>query len=104
MVSDENPTSEVADWGSGRDRPSRPPHGPSGIWIRLITAGVLLIAVCSVVTAWTVVEMREDGQLLDCYYRLGVDFTDPEEDRQYDDLNATQRAIVDRLDCDVPGR
>lgn len=103
-MSDDPREAEIATWGSGADRPARAPSDASAMWLRVITAGVLVIAACSVVTAWTVVEMREDGQLLDCYYRLGVDFNDPEDQRSYEDLNATQRAIADRLDCDLPGR
>ena len=103
-MSDEHRPSEVADWGSGDDRPTRALRDRTQCPLLLITAGVFLVATCSAVTAWTVVEMRKDEQVINCYLRLGLGFGGPEEGRHYDDMSDSQRAVVDRLDCDVPGR
>jgi len=104
-VSEEYREIEVVEVGSGPPKPSRPPRAGNrtDLLLTLLVIGVFLGAAASAFGAWTVLESQKDTRMLNCLY-VGVDFTGSESSTDYDDLPKRQRELIDRFDCDVPGR
>ena len=104
-MSDEYREIEVVEVGSGPPRPARPPRtrNRTDLLLTLLVVGVFLGAAASAYAAWTVRETQQDNRLLNCMY-VGVDFTSSDSDSDYDDLPESQQRLIDRFDCDVPGR
>lgn len=104
-MNDEHRPIEIVDLGSGRPAPTPSPRERNTVLLSVIAVCVAIAAAGSVYTGWTVHQSREDNRLLTCLYNVGFGFGDPEDDAQtYDDLTAQQKEVVDRLDCDIPGR
>jgi hypothetical protein len=90
----------VVSGGSDPDRPVPAPKNHQTRLLQLIAVGVFLVAAAAGFTAWTVYQEQQDSRVLNCAF-LGV-----RDDGQieYDDMEKYEQKIVDRLDCDVPGR
>jgi hypothetical protein len=92
----------VVSGGSDPERPIRAPQDHQQGLLRLIAVGVFLVAAGTAFTGWTVYQQAEDNRTLNCAY-LTVAGSD-DDSQNYDDMPTYQQKIVDRLDCDVPGR
>jgi len=104
-VNEEYRQIEVVEVGSGPPKPPKPPRATNrtDLLLTLLVVGVFLGAAASAYAAWIVRETQQDSRLLNCMY-VGVDFTSADDTTSYDDLPKKQQELVDRFDCDVPGR
>jgi len=96
---------EVVDVGSGPPRPARPPRvgNRTELLLIVLVVGVFVGAACSAFGAWTAYQSQQDSRMLECMY-VGSSFDGSDNAPNYDQLPKAQRRLIDRFDCDVPGR
>lgn len=102
-MNEEHRQIEVVDVGSGPPRPPRrPPADRTGLLLMLLVVGVFIGAGCSAFGAWTAHQTQRDQRLLNCLYVTVAG--DSSDGPSYDELPKPEQRLVDRFDCDVPGR
>ena len=94
---------EVVDVGSGPPRPARAPRtgNRTELLLMLLVVGVFLSTGAFAYGAWIEREGQRDNRMLNCMY---VGMTAGDNNTSYDELPKPERKLVDRFDCDVPGR
>lgn len=94
----------VVSGGTDPEHPVPEPRqrDPIRLLLQVIAAGVFLVVAGVGYVAWTVHQTQVDNRQLNCLF-VG-NFSSDGSTQDYNDLPKSQQRVVDRLDCDVPGR